>query len=180
MESYLEKCDNPPARDVAKDPTPRINVVYHARHENEAPQNKGIKSPSKLLSPKYQSQSSIGEQNRSSSSLKRVYFINTITIIRKEDESREADAIETDATKDDDRNTVVEVEKKVKEGTCGKIKEREESEEEVEEELKEEEEDDPEYFETFPTIEELSYHEWLLKNTRPPWALSDEKKLLSS
>ncbi|GJW74247.1 hypothetical protein Tco_0133617 [Tanacetum coccineum] len=39
-----------------------------------------------------------------------------VTIIRKEDESREADAIETDATKDDDGNTVVEVEKKVEEG----------------------------------------------------------------
>ncbi|GKC69750.1 hypothetical protein Tco_1115633 [Tanacetum coccineum] len=150
MESYSEKCDNPPARDVAKDPMPRINVVYHAHHENEAPQNKGIKSPSKLLSLKYQSQSSIREQNRRSSSLKRVYFINTVTIIRKEDEPREADAIETDATKDDDGNTVVEVEKK----NMWKIKEIEESEEGVEEELKEEEEDDK-YFDTFPIIKEL-------------------------
>ncbi|GJX81349.1 hypothetical protein Tco_0330830 [Tanacetum coccineum] len=51
----------------------------------------------------------------------------------------------------------------------GVEKEGEESEEEVEEELKEEEEDDPKYFDTFPTIEELGYHEWLLKNPRPPW-----------
>ncbi|GJY71850.1 hypothetical protein Tco_0475553 [Tanacetum coccineum] len=39
-----------------------MNVVSHDHHENGAPPNKGIKSPSKLLSPKYQSQSSLGEQ----------------------------------------------------------------------------------------------------------------------
>ncbi|GJZ14620.1 protein kinase-like domain, concanavalin A-like lectin/glucanase domain protein [Tanacetum coccineum] len=42
--------------------------------------------------------------------------------------------------------------------------------EEVEEILKEEEEDeDDENFSSFPTMEELTYHEWLLKNPRPPW-----------
>ncbi|GJU91213.1 protein kinase-like domain, concanavalin A-like lectin/glucanase domain protein [Tanacetum coccineum] len=49
--------------------------------------------------------------------------------------------------------------------------ESEESEEEVEEKLKEEEkeeEDDLEYFDTFPTTKELGYHEWILKNPRPP------------
>ncbi|GKC86077.1 hypothetical protein Tco_1141794, partial [Tanacetum coccineum] len=34
-------------------------------------------------------------------------------------------------------------------------------------EEEEEEEDDLEYFDTFPTIEELGYHKWLLKNPRP-------------
>ncbi|GKC31428.1 hypothetical protein Tco_1038722 [Tanacetum coccineum] len=48
-------------------------------------------------------------------------------------------------------------------------KRREESDEETKEETEEEEEDDPEYFDIPPTIEELSYHEWLLKNPRPPW-----------
>ncbi|GJU83303.1 hypothetical protein Tco_1285668 [Tanacetum coccineum] len=38
-----------------------------------------------------------------------------------------------------------------------------------EEEEEEEEEDDLEYFDTFPTIEELGYHGWLLKNPRPSW-----------
>ncbi|GJX68234.1 hypothetical protein Tco_0303961 [Tanacetum coccineum] len=52
-------------------------------------------------------------------------------------------------------------------------KKREESDEEIkdeeiEEETKEEEEDDPQYFNTPPMIEEPSYHEWLLKNPRPP------------
>ncbi|GKC62728.1 hypothetical protein Tco_1095326, partial [Tanacetum coccineum] len=50
------------------------------------------------------------EQNRSSSSPKHVYFVNTFTIIKKEDESRDASVIETNATKDDDRDTVVKVE----------------------------------------------------------------------
>ncbi|GJX61122.1 protein kinase-like domain, concanavalin A-like lectin/glucanase domain protein [Tanacetum coccineum] len=37
----------------------------------------------------------------------------------------------------------------------------------LENEFEEEEEDDLEYFDTFPNIEELGYHEWLLKNPRP-------------
>ncbi|GKC39725.1 hypothetical protein Tco_1052109 [Tanacetum coccineum] len=49
-----------------------------------------------------------------------------------------------------------------------------ESEEEVEEETKdeakkEEKEGNPKHFDTFPTMNELKYHEWLLKNPRPPW-----------
>ncbi|GJS73928.1 hypothetical protein Tco_0706769 [Tanacetum coccineum] len=48
--------------------------------------------------------------------------------------------------------------------------ENEELEEEIEEESEEEEEeDDLEYFNTFPTKEELEYHKYLVKNNRPPW-----------
>nr|GEV08794.1 MAK10-like protein [Tanacetum cinerariifolium] len=52
---------------------------------------------------------------------------------------------------------------------CGGTKEVDEVEEESEESEEEvkEEEDDPEYFDTFPTIEESGYHEWLLKNPDP-------------
>ncbi|GKF10407.1 hypothetical protein Tco_0048333, partial [Tanacetum coccineum] len=32
-----------------------------------------------------------------------------------------------------------------------------------------EEDEDNENFNLFPTMKELSYHEWLLKNPRPPW-----------
>nr|GEY80369.1 hypothetical protein [Tanacetum cinerariifolium] len=105
------------------------------------------------------------EQNRSSSSPKHVYFANTITVIRKEDESREAGAIEFDAGEDIGRNTIVEVEKEAEEGldssetvieedesrdikrnelddrTCEEIKEVKEAEmesEELEEEIEEE------------------------------------------
>nr|GEW26160.1 MAK10-like protein [Tanacetum cinerariifolium] len=35
--------------------------------------------------------------------------------------------------------------------------------------LEEQEEADLEYFNTFPSMKELEYHEWLLKNPRPPW-----------
>ncbi|GJX00094.1 hypothetical protein Tco_0184007 [Tanacetum coccineum] len=49
------------------------------------------------------------------------------------------------------------------------VESEEEFEEETEEEIKEKEEDGPEYFDTFPTLKELRYHEWLLKNPRPPW-----------
>ncbi|GJR42498.1 hypothetical protein Tco_1310601 [Tanacetum coccineum] len=59
--------------------------------------------------------------------------------------------------------------------TCGDTKgvdevdeESAESKKEVEEE-EEEEEDNPKYFDTFPTLKELGYHEWLLKNLRLPW-----------
>ncbi|GKB25276.1 hypothetical protein Tco_0864677 [Tanacetum coccineum] len=45
-----------------------------------------------------------------------------------------------------------------------------ETDEEVEEILGEEEEDeDDENFNSFPTMKELSHHEWLLKNPRHPW-----------
>ncbi|GJS86158.1 protein kinase-like domain, concanavalin A-like lectin/glucanase domain protein [Tanacetum coccineum] len=45
-----------------------------------------------------------------------------------------------------------------------------ETDEEIEEILEEEEEDeDGEYFNSFPTMEELTHHEWLLKNPRLPW-----------
>ncbi|GKE64160.1 hypothetical protein Tco_1518321, partial [Tanacetum coccineum] len=53
----------------------------------------------------------------------------------------------------------------------------EELEEEIEEEFKEEEkEDDLEYLNTFPTKEELDYHEYLLKNPRPSWVRAKIRK----
>ncbi|GJZ36637.1 hypothetical protein Tco_0582828 [Tanacetum coccineum] len=55
----------------------------------------------------------------SSSFPKRVYFVNTITVIRKEDESREAGAIESDMSEDIGRYIIVEVEKKIREGLDG-------------------------------------------------------------
>ncbi|GJS43862.1 hypothetical protein Tco_0568905 [Tanacetum coccineum] len=49
------------------------------------------------------------------------------------------------------------------------VESEEEFEEETEEEIDEEEEDSPKHFDTFLTMKELRYHEWLLKNPRPPW-----------
>ncbi|GJX61638.1 protein kinase-like domain, concanavalin A-like lectin/glucanase domain protein [Tanacetum coccineum] len=45
-----------------------------------------------------------------------------------------------------------------------------------EEEFEEEEEDDLEYIDTFPTKEELKYHEWLLKNPQPSWIMNEGLK----
>ncbi|GJT61771.1 protein kinase-like domain, concanavalin A-like lectin/glucanase domain protein [Tanacetum coccineum] len=45
----------------------------------------------------------------------------------------------------------------------------EESKDEFEEEIEEEEEEDVKYFDTFPILEELRYHEWLLKYPKPSW-----------
>ncbi|GJW67638.1 hypothetical protein Tco_0122062 [Tanacetum coccineum] len=45
----------------------------------------------------------------------------------------------------------------------------EESEDEFEEEIEEEEEEEVEYYDTFPSLEELRYHEWILKYPKPSW-----------
>ncbi|GJX00325.1 hypothetical protein Tco_0184238 [Tanacetum coccineum] len=58
-----------------------------------------------------------------------------------------------------------------------------ETDEEVEKILEEEKDDkDGENFISSPTKEELTHHEWLLKNPRPPWAkvIFDEEKLGNS
>ncbi|GKC06310.1 hypothetical protein Tco_0997920 [Tanacetum coccineum] len=52
------------------------------------------------------------------------------------------------------------------------IKEEEsefETDEEIKEILEEEDDEDGENFNLFPTMEELTHHEWKLKNHRPPW-----------
>ncbi|GJT24392.1 gypsy/ty3 retroelement polyprotein [Tanacetum coccineum] len=51
------------------------------------------------------------------------------------------------------------------------------SDNEIEREFKEED-DDLEYFDTFPTREELEYHKWLLKNPRPSWVRAKAQLLL--
>nr|GEX94524.1 ribonuclease H-like domain-containing protein [Tanacetum cinerariifolium] len=48
------------------------------------------------------------------------------------------------------------------------VESEEEFREETEDEIKEEE-DSMKHFDTFPTMKELRYHEWLLKNPRPLW-----------
>nr|GEZ46438.1 retrotransposon Orf1 [Tanacetum cinerariifolium] len=78
-------------------------------NKNGTPPSKGIKSPSKLLSIKYQSHSSLGEQNRNLSSPKRIYFINTTTILSREDEPRKPGSVKPD-TKENDHDTIVKVE----------------------------------------------------------------------
>ncbi|GJT42232.1 hypothetical protein Tco_0950947 [Tanacetum coccineum] len=124
-----------------------MNFASTDHPTKEELQGKGIKSPSKLLSPKYLSQSSLAEQNINPSSPKCVHFINSIIILNKEDETAGEGSMKPSATECKDHDVTIEVE--------------------------EEEEDDPKYFDTFPSMEELGYHEWLLKNPRPPWIMSN-------
>ncbi|GJR26494.1 hypothetical protein Tco_1102726 [Tanacetum coccineum] len=50
-----------------------------------------------------------------------------------------------------------------------KVETDEEIKEILKDEEEEEEDEDVKYFNSFPTMEELTHHEWLLKNPRPPW-----------
>ncbi|GJX59879.1 hypothetical protein Tco_0291269 [Tanacetum coccineum] len=83
-----------------------------------------------------------------------------------EDEAKEEGCIKSSATKCKDHEITIESEEEFKE--------------ETEEEIKKEEEDNLKCFDIFTTMKELGYHEWLLKNPRPPWVIFDEKKLESS
>ncbi|GJW15443.1 hypothetical protein Tco_0019576 [Tanacetum coccineum] len=114
---------------------------------------KGIKSPSKLLSLKYLSQSSLAEQNRNPSSPKCVHFVNLIVILNREDEAKEEGNVKSSTTEYEDHKMSVESEEEFKE--------------ETKEEIKEEEEDSPRHFDTFPIMKELKYHEWLIEKTLP-------------
>ncbi|GJX89729.1 hypothetical protein Tco_0343055 [Tanacetum coccineum] len=160
MEAHLApmqstQLDDTPIRDTTTNPTTQMNFTSTNDPTREKLQGKGIKSPSKLLSPEYLSQSSLAEQNRNPSSLKCVHFINSIVILNKEDEAKEEGNVKACKTEYDDHEMTVESE--------------EGFEEETEDEIEEEEEDSLKYFDTFPTMKELKYHEWILKNPRPPW-----------
>ncbi|GJR18902.1 hypothetical protein Tco_0967429 [Tanacetum coccineum] len=159
-----------------------IDAISH--DEKEELRKKGIKSPSKLFSPKYLSLASIKELNKNPSAPKHVHFVNSIVIlstdsVTKEDGSsstnahehelddmeRRSKGIKEHGKEDDEIETDMEVEEVIKE---------EESEFETDEEVKEvfkkeEEDEDDESLKSFPTIEELSRYEWMLKHPRPPW-----------
>ncbi|GJU97359.1 hypothetical protein Tco_1326630 [Tanacetum coccineum] len=155
-----------------------IAAISHDKKEEL--RKKGIKSPSKLLSPIYLSPASIKELNKNPSSPKRVHFINLIVILSTDNDTEEEDASSTNVCNLDlggmakGKEELKEQGKEEKEMEADIEVEEEESEfetnEEVEEIIEEEEDDgDGEYFNLFPTMMELTHHEWLLKNPRPPW-----------
>ncbi|GKD64828.1 hypothetical protein Tco_1306936 [Tanacetum coccineum] len=72
---------------------------------------------------------------------------------------REEENVKPNATKYNDHEMTAKAEEKVEE----------ESKDEFEEEVEEEEEEDVEKFDTFPTLEELGYHEWISKYPKPSW-----------
>ncbi|GKB66886.1 protein kinase-like domain, concanavalin A-like lectin/glucanase domain protein [Tanacetum coccineum] len=157
------------------------SIAAISHDEKEELRKNGIKSLSKLLSPKYISPASIKELNKNQSSPKCIYFINSIVILSTDSDTEEEDDSSTNAC-DLNLSGMVKGKEKVKEKgkeedimeidmEVEEVIEEEESEfktdEEVEEIFKEEEDD--ENFNSIPTMKELSHHEWLIKNTRPPW-----------
>ncbi|GKE55792.1 hypothetical protein Tco_1494977 [Tanacetum coccineum] len=150
-----KKLDDAPIHDTVENPAAQMNFTSTNDTTREELRGKGIKSPSKLLSLKYLYQLSLAEQNRNPSSPIRVHFVNSIVILKKEDEAKEEGNVKTSKTEYEDHEMTVESVEEFKE--------------ESEEEIKEEEEDSPKQFDTFPTMKELRYHEWILKNPRPLW-----------
>ncbi|GKD08725.1 hypothetical protein Tco_1188410 [Tanacetum coccineum] len=156
------------------------SIAAISHDEREELRKKGIKNPSKLLSPKYLSPTSIKELNKNPSSLKRVHFVNSIVILSMDSDTEEEDVSSTNACDlnlggmEKRKEGVKEQGKEENEMETDMEVDEEESEfetdEEVEEILKEEEDDgDGENFNLFQTIKELTHHEWLLKNPLPLW-----------
>ncbi|GJY44247.1 hypothetical protein Tco_0432460 [Tanacetum coccineum] len=178
-----EKLNNVSTLKNAGNPIAPKNIAAISHDEREELRKKGIKSPSKLLSLKYLSPASIKELNKNPSAPKRVHFVNSIVILSTDSDTEEDDS----STNERDLNLdgVIKGKEEVKEEdkkeneietdmeVDGEIEEEEskfETDEEVEEIIEEEEDkEDGENFNSFPTMEELTHHEWLLKNPRPPW-----------
>ncbi|GJZ50751.1 hypothetical protein Tco_0605266 [Tanacetum coccineum] len=156
-----KKLDDAPLCDTAGGLIAQMNFTSTDHHTKEELRSKGIKSPSKLLSPKYLSQSSIIEQKKNPLSPKRVHFVNSIVILNKENEAEEEGSVEPIKTNHTNRGNANE--------TDEEVESEKEFEVETEGETEKEEEDNLEHFDTFPTMKELRYHERLLKNPRPPW-----------
>ncbi|GJW37929.1 hypothetical protein Tco_0060849 [Tanacetum coccineum] len=127
-----EKLNDVSTPDNTGNPMAPKSIAAISHDEREELRKKGIKSPSKLLSPKYFSPASIKELNKNHSALKRVHFVNSIVILStdKRTEIKEQDKEENEM------ETNLEVEEEIKE------EESEiETDEEVEEIIKEEEDD---------------------------------------
>ncbi|GKC24097.1 hypothetical protein Tco_1026247 [Tanacetum coccineum] len=92
-----EKLNDTPTHDTAGNSMAHVNAASVDHVKKEELRSKGIKSPSKLLSPKYLSQASLEEQNRNPSSLKRVHFINSVIILSKESEAKEEGSVKPNA-----------------------------------------------------------------------------------
>ncbi|GKC01867.1 hypothetical protein Tco_0993477 [Tanacetum coccineum] len=165
-----EKLNNVSTPENAGNPMAPKSIAAISHDEREELRKKGIKSPSKLLSPKYLSPASIKELNKNPSAPKRVHFVNSIVILSTDSDTEEEDDSSTNACdlnlggmvkgkeevkEEDEMETDMEVEEVIEE------EETEfETDEEVEEIFEEEEEDeDDENFNSFPTMKELSHHE---------------------
>ncbi|GJU79275.1 hypothetical protein Tco_1276345 [Tanacetum coccineum] len=123
---FSETLDDTSTRDTTGDIMAHVNATSTNQTEKEELRRKGIKSPYKLLSLKNLSQASLEEQNRNPSSSKRVHFIKFVIILRKEDEVREEENVNSNATEYNDHEMTAKAEENVEE----------ESKDEFEEEIK--------------------------------------------
>ncbi|GJS18231.1 hypothetical protein Tco_0412703 [Tanacetum coccineum] len=136
-----EKLNDAPIPESAGDSMASKNTGSISHIKREELRRKGIKSPSNLFSPNEESEAEEGETTR-------------------------------DITPKHGHNITKEAKDEVKE-----VMEKDESEVEtdweveeiLEDEEREEKDEDGEYFNSFLTMEELTHHEWLLKNLRPLW-----------
>ncbi|GJT31308.1 protein kinase-like domain, concanavalin A-like lectin/glucanase domain protein [Tanacetum coccineum] len=159
-----EKLNNVSTPENIGNPMAPKSIAAISHDERGELMKKGIKILSKLLSLKYLCLASIKELNKNPSAPKCVHFVNSIVILSTDSDTEEEDDSSTNAC---DLN-------------LGEIDEEEsefETDEEVEEIIEEEEDDgDGENFNSFPTMVELTHHEWLLKNPRAPWVKARIKK----
>ncbi|GJU67773.1 hypothetical protein Tco_1254032 [Tanacetum coccineum] len=73
------------------------SIAAISHDEKEELRKKGIKSPSRLLSPKYLSPASIKEINKNMSSPKCVRFVNSIVILSTDSDTKKEDFSSTNA-----------------------------------------------------------------------------------
>ncbi|GKB06425.1 hypothetical protein Tco_0834658 [Tanacetum coccineum] len=185
-----EKLNNISTPENAGNPMAPKSTAAISHDEREELRKKGIKSPSKLLSPKYLSPASIKELNKNLTAPNRVHFVNSIVSLSTYSDTKEEDVSSTNAcdlnlggmVKGKEVDEVSDEDAK-EQGTDENVMKTDmvvdevseegiefETDEEIEEILEEEGDDkDDENFNSFPTMEELTHHEWLLKNPRPLW-----------
>ncbi|GKE22864.1 hypothetical protein Tco_1434376 [Tanacetum coccineum] len=78
-------------QDVPRNPMAPKSIAAIDHNKREKLRKKGIKSPSKLLSPKYLSPASIKELNKNPTAPKRVHFVNSIIILSTNSDTEEED-----------------------------------------------------------------------------------------
>ncbi|GJY25635.1 MAK10-like protein [Tanacetum coccineum] len=100
FKTISEKLDDTPIRNTAGNPASQMNFTSTNDPIREELRGNRIKSLSKLLSPKYLSQSSLAEQNRNPSSPKRVHFDHEMTV-ESEEESEEETKDEIEEKEED-------------------------------------------------------------------------------
>ncbi|GKD91555.1 MAK10-like protein [Tanacetum coccineum] len=160
-----KKLDDTPIHNTLGRPKAQMNFTSTNYHIKEELQGKGIKIPSKLLFLKYLSRSSLAELSKNPSrSMPSQYVPSNQTNLKmtnRKEKIEKKGATRKTSTPPHPHHMIHRFHLS--------RKSEEEFEEETDEETKKEEEGDPKHFDTFPTLNELRYHEWLLKSPWPLW-----------